>query len=81
MQQLRTLPPLPHPGFPVQVLFEANVRLQYSSDERLLLPALQELAGTVAADFPAETLLARPSILVGAATPASALFPALPLHV
>lgn len=98
-----------------QVLFEANVRLQYSNDERLLLPALQvgppgghsrwqrswgegllrpllrsppcsvctgctrhqstrgcpacapqDLAESVAADFPAEALLARPSILVGA---------------
>lgn len=47
-----------------QHLFELNVRLQYSDDERLLLPALTELAGAVAVDFPAEALLQRRSLLV-----------------
>jgi hypothetical protein len=48
-----------------QALFEVNVRLQYSDDERLLLPALLELGGGgLAADMPGEALLTRPSILV-----------------
>jgi hypothetical protein len=47
-----------------QALFELNVRLQYSDDERLLLPALLELSGAVGLDMPAEALLLRPSILV-----------------
>jgi hypothetical protein len=47
-----------------QALFELNVRLQYSDDERLLLPALLELAGAVGLDMPAEALLTRPSLLV-----------------
>jgi hypothetical protein len=47
-----------------QALFELNVRLQYSDDERLLLPALLELGAVVGQDMPAETLLLRPSILV-----------------
>lgn len=47
-----------------QALFELNVRLQYSDDERLLLPALAELAGAAAADFPAEAMLQRRSLLV-----------------
>ncbi|KAI8476101.1 MAG: hypothetical protein J3K34DRAFT_513946 [Monoraphidium minutum] len=46
-----------------QHLFELNVRLQYSDDARLLLPALAELAGGAAADFPAEALLQRQSLL------------------
>ncbi|WIA33762.1 hypothetical protein OEZ86_006876 [Tetradesmus obliquus] len=46
-----------------QALFELNVRLQYSDDERLLLPALLELGGAVALDMPAEALLQRQSIL------------------
>ncbi|WIA13616.1 hypothetical protein OEZ85_007180 [Tetradesmus obliquus] len=48
---------------PMQALFELNVRLQYSDDERLLLPALLELGGAVALDMPAEALLQRQSIL------------------
>jgi hypothetical protein len=47
-----------------QSLFELNVRLQYSDDERLLLPALLELAGVAGLDMPAEALLQRQSILV-----------------
>jgi hypothetical protein len=47
-----------------QSLFELNVRLQYSDDERLLLPALLELAGAAGLDMPAEALLQRQSILV-----------------
>ncbi|KAF8060057.1 hypothetical protein HT031_004996 [Scenedesmus sp. PABB004] len=46
-----------------QALFELNVRLQYSDDERLLLPALLELGGAAALDMPAEALLARQSVL------------------
>ncbi len=41
------------------------MRLQYSEDERLLLPALEELGGATAADFPVEALLQRRSLLVG----------------
>ena len=47
-----------------QALFELNVRLQYSDDARLLLPALLELSGALGVDLPAEALLSRPSILV-----------------
>lgn len=47
-----------------QALFELNVRLQYSDDERLLLPALLELGAVVGQDMPAEALLLRPSLLV-----------------
>jgi hypothetical protein len=47
-----------------QALFELNVRLQYSDDERLLLPALLELGAVVGQDLPAEALLLRPSLLV-----------------
>jgi hypothetical protein len=65
-------PPAGHLTLPVvslsaaddQVLFELNVRLQYSDDERLLLLALLELAGAVGLDMPAEALLTRPSLLV-----------------
>lgn len=65
-------PPAGHLTLPVvslsaaddQALFELNVRLQYSDDERLLLPALLELSGAVGLDLPAEALLLRPSILV-----------------
>lgn len=67
-------PPAGHLTLPVvslsaaddQALFELNVRLQYSDDERLLLPALLELSGAVGLDLPAEALLLRPSILVSA---------------
>jgi hypothetical protein len=44
---------------------QVNVRLQYSDDERLLLPALLELSGGLGLDLPAEALLQRQSILVG----------------
>ncbi len=47
-----------------QNLFELNVRLQYSNEERLLLPALGVLAHDVSQDYPAEALLRRQSILV-----------------
>lgn len=47
-----------------QALFELNVRVQYSDDERLLLPALLELSGALGVDLPAEALLLRPSVLV-----------------
>lgn len=59
-----TLPVVPLSAADDQALFELNVRLQYSDDERLLLPALLELTGAVGVDMPAEALLSRPSILV-----------------
>lgn len=46
------------------IAHQLQVRLQYSDDERLLGPALAELAGAVAADAPAEALLQRRSLLV-----------------
>lgn len=49
-----------------QYLFELNVKLQYSDDERNLLPALEELAAVAAADFPPEALLQRQAIMVRA---------------
>ena len=49
-----------------QHLFELGVRLQYSDDARLVVPALAELAGSAAADFPAEALLQRPGLLESA---------------
>jgi hypothetical protein len=62
-----TLPVVPLSAADDQALFELNVRLQYSDDDRLLLPALQELTGAVGQDMPGEVLLQRPSILVSVA--------------
>jgi hypothetical protein len=59
-----SLPLVPLGAADDQHLFELNVRLQYSDDERLQLPALTELGGAAAADFPAEALLQRRSLLV-----------------
>jgi len=59
-----TLPVVPLSASDDQLLFEMNVRLQYSDDERLLLPALLELDGCVGRDLPAEALLIRTSLLV-----------------
>jgi hypothetical protein len=59
------LPRVPLTAADDQYLFELNVRLQYSDDEALLLPALEELGSIAAADFPAEALLQRQSLLVG----------------
>jgi hypothetical protein len=62
-----TLPALALSAADDQALFEANVRLQYSDDEALLLPALLELSGGLGVDLPGEALLLRPSILVSGA--------------
>jgi hypothetical protein len=62
-----SLPAAPLGASDDQHLFELALRLQHGCDDRLLLPALSELAGSAAADFPAEALLQRRSLLVGGA--------------